>query len=217
MSKRANRPVFAMNKQLRNAIVIFCTLLVIILACLDRSRSTNTSAPPPANETSVQTDFERYNSRLFPVTKVVDGDTLDIGIPDGNDSYTRIRLWGVDTPETKKPNTPVMYFGPQATKFTTDNVLNKNVTIFLEKKQSRDRYGRLLAFVQLQDGKYLNEELLSQGFAYNDSRFKHSFSNLYKQLESAARRDGRGLWKNVTVDQMPEWRQKLERSLHTQN
>jgi len=206
-----------MNKQLRNAIVIFCTLLVIILACLDRSRSTNTSAPPPANETSVQTDFERYNSRLFPVTKVVDGDTLDIGIPDGNDSYTRIRLWGVDTPETKKPNTPVMYFGPQATKFTTDNVLNKNVTIFLEKKQSRDRYGRLLAFVQLQDGKYLNEELLSQGFAYNDSRFKHSFSNLYKQLESAARRDGRGLWKNVTVDQMPEWRQKLERSLHTQN
>jgi micrococcal nuclease len=206
-----------MSRRLRSAIVIFCTLLVIILVCLDRTRSTQTLAPIPPKQNTIQTDFERYNSRSFPVTKVVDGDTIDIGIPDGNSANTRIRLWGVDTPETKKPNTPVMYFGPEAYKFTTDTVLNKNVRIFLEKKQTRDRYGRLLAFVQLPDGKYLNEELLSEGYAYNDSRFKHSYSNNYKHLESAARRDRKGLWKNVTVDQMPEWRQKLERSLHTQN
>ena len=206
-----------MSRRLRAFLIIACLLLIAIFACLDRSRSIDHSLPTSSNQNKSLTDFEKYNGQTYAVVKVVDGDTIDIGIPDGNDDHTRIRLWGVDTPETKKPNTPIMYFGPEAYKFTLDTVLNKKVRVFLEKKQSRDRYSRLLAFVQLSDGKYLNEELLSEGFAYNDTRFKHSFSNQYKQLESAARRKGEGLWKNVTVDQMPDWRQKIERKLNSQN
>ena len=206
-----------MSRRLRAFLIILCVLLIAAIACLDRSRSIDHSLPSSSNQNKSLTDFEKYNGQTYAVIKVVDGDTIDIAIPDGNDDHTRIRLWGVDTPETKKPNTPIMYFGPEASKFTTDTVLNKNVRIFLEKKQSRDRYSRLLAFVQLTDGKYLNEELLSQGFAYSDTRFKHSFSNQYKQLESAARRKGEGLWKDVTIDQMPDWRQKIERKLQNQN
>lgn len=101
-----------------------------------------------------------------------------------------------------------MYFGPEASEFTTKLALRKQVTIYLdEENRTRDKYERLLAYVQLPDGRFLNEVLLSEGFAYADSLFRHSFYNKYKQLESAARSQKRGLWEKVTPDQFPEWRQ----------
>jgi endonuclease YncB( thermonuclease family) len=155
-------------------------------------------------------DLQKYNGKQFTVVKVVDGDTLDIGIQDGNYSHTRIRLWGVDTPETKDPrlNGP-MYFGPEAADFATKAAMGKRVTIHLEQdRKTRDKYHRLLAYVQLPDGRFLNEVLLSEGYAYADLRFKHSLYNKYKQLESLARRQKKGLWEKVTPEQMPKWRQK---------
>jgi endonuclease YncB( thermonuclease family) len=65
----------------------------------------------------------------------------------------------------------------------------------------------LLAYVQLPNGKFLNEVLLSEGYAYADWRFYHSLYHKYKRLESATRHQKKGLWLNVTLEQMPEWRQ----------
>jgi micrococcal nuclease len=101
-----------------------------------------------------------------------------------------------------------MYFGPEAADFTTKSSLGKQVTVYLEEHSTRDKYGRLLAYVKLPDGKFLNEALLAEGFAYADVRFRHSFYHKYQQLEAAARSQKKGLWEKATRDQLPEWLQE---------
>jgi micrococcal nuclease len=151
-------------------------------------------------------DFQKYHAKTFKVINVVDGDTIDLGIPDGQDQHTRIRLWGVDTPE--------MYFGPEAGEFTDRETLGKEVVVYLdEANHTRDKYDRLLAYVQLPEGDFLNEKLLSQGFAYADLRFDHSFYNKYQQLQASARSLKRGLWKKVSREQLPEWLQREKPTL----
>jgi micrococcal nuclease len=87
--------------------------------------------------------------------------------------------------------------------------LGKRITVVLnENAKPRVKYGRLLAYIKLADGRILNEELISNGFAYADTRFKHPDFEKYIELEETARKDKKGLWKNVTPDQMPHWRQK---------
>ena len=195
---------------MRNVVAVIITLTAATLCFLDHScisRSVTNSLQSIQQQDSG--DISKYHGRQFAVVKVVDGDTLDIDIPDGNYSHTRIRLWGVDTPETKDPRTGPMYFGKEASDFATQKALGKQVTIYLEKeKNPRDKYHRLLAYIQLPDGKFLNEELLSGGYAYADLRFKHGLYNKYKQLESVARSRKIGLWAGVTPEQMPKWRQK---------
>jgi micrococcal nuclease len=99
-----------------------------------------------------------------------------------------------------------MYFGPEAAEFTKKLVLGKPVTVYLDETRTRDKYDRLLAYIKLPDGGFLNEVLLTEGFAYADLRFKHNLYNKYKQLEAAARSRKKGLWPKVTPEQWPEWR-----------
>jgi micrococcal nuclease len=194
--------------------ILFMMATVAVFA-LDHSCVRQAPIKAPLSASAQQTsDIEKYDGKQFYVIKVVDGDTIDIDIPDNSGekaySHTRIRLWGVDTPETKDPRLDgPMYFGKEASDFSTTKSLNKKVTTYLDKDRSnRDKYHRLLAYVQLPDGYFLNEELLSQGYAYADLRFKHSFYNKYKQLEALARSQKRGLWAGITPEQMPKWKQK---------
>jgi len=197
-----------MSRGRRNILFVFAALLASVFAYLDRNAVHHKRHYPQTVSQATVSDVEKYNDKIFTVVKAVDGDTIDINIPDGEYKHTRIRLWGVDTPETKKPNTPIMYFGPEASEFTKELVLGKAVTIYLDEKQTRDKYDRLLAYVQLGDGRYLNEVLLSEGYAYADLRFKHGFYHKYKQLEASARRGKKGLWEKVTPQQMPQWKQR---------
>ena len=104
-----------------------------------------------------------------------------------------------------------MYFGPEAAAFTKRQCLGQKVTVYLDEgNRTRCKYGRLLAYVQLPDGRFLNELLLTEGFAYADVRFRHSFYNRYKQLQATARAHGKGLWPGVTREQLPQWLQDRE-------
>lgn len=217
---------YAMSRRRRNVTAAVLVLTAVALSALDYSCTSRTLNSPPQSSARLQNsaDLQKYEGKQFTVVKVVDGDTLDIDIPDASASggqegghtgpplqtFTRIRLWGVDTPETKDPRLAgPMFFGPEASEFATKAALGKRVTIRLEKKKnSRGKYGRLLAYVQLPDGKFLNEELLNEGCAYADTRFKHGLYNKYKQLESLARSQKKGLWQNITPEQMPQWRQQ---------
>jgi endonuclease YncB( thermonuclease family) len=159
-------------------------------------------------------DIEKFNGKTFKVVKVVDGDTLDIDIADGNSPHTRIRLLGVDTPETVHPVIGPMYFGVEASDFVKHNVLNKNICVYLDSvNKTRDRYGRLLAYVQLPDKTILNEVLLEKGLAYADIRFKHQFLSRYPQIESLARSNKAGLWQHITRSQLPQWLQREKPNL----
>ena len=184
-----------MSRRRRYAIFALCLLLLVVLIWLDRSPFRQWWKPQPqTSEQAKASDSQKYHAKSFTVIKVVDGDTIDIDIPDGDDNHTRIRLWGIDTPETKHPEFGVMYFGPEATDFTTKLALGKQVTVYLEEHRTRGKFGRLLAYVQLPDGRFLNKVLLTEGFAYADLRFRHSFYNKYKRLEAAARSQKKGLW-----------------------
>ena len=200
---------YAISRRMRNVVAVIVMLTAATLCFLDHSCVSPSVTKSLQSTQQDSGDISKYHGRQFAVVKVVDGDTLDIDIPDGNYNHTRIRLWGVDTPETKDPRTGPMYFGKEASDFATQKALGKQVTIYLEKeKKPRDKYHRLLAYIQLPDGTFLNEVLLSEGYAYADLRFKHGLYNKYKQLESVARSQKKGLWAGVTPEQMPKWRQK---------
>jgi micrococcal nuclease len=183
----------AMSKSRRRAVFILALLIVVAVIWLDNHRHRTIKTAPAGPVKTINRDIERYHTKTFAVARVIDGDTLDIDIPDSRYKTTRIRLWGVDTPETEKPQSPTMYFGPEAAEFS--------------------KYGRLLAYVQLPDGSVLNETLLTEGFAYADLRFSHDFYYKYIQLEAAARSRKKGLWQNVTRPQLPQWLQRKKPNL----
>ena len=214
MLAKQKKTTYAMSRRRRTAIFVLCLLTVFVFIWLDHSPIRRRwQAQPKSEEQAKAYDFEKYHQKSFTVAGVVDGDTIDIDIPDGKYNRTRIRLWGIDTPESKSPKYGVMYFGPEAADFTTKLALGKQVTVYLEERRTRGKFGRLLAYVQLPDGRFLNKVLLTEGFAYADLRFRHSFYNKYKQLEASARSQKKGLWQNVTRDQLPEWLQRKKPNL----
>ena len=199
-----------MSRRRRAIIVTLCLLLFCLLVWLDHSDIALRPRPEKQSTEELKSeDFKKYHTGTFTVVNVVDGDTFDIDISDGDNKRTRIRLRGVDTPETKNPKVGVMYFGPEAAEFVKELTLGKEVTVYLDAEhESRGYYGRLLAYVKLADGRFLNEVLLSEGYAYAEVRFKHSLYHKYQQLEAVARSQKEGLWENVTREQLPQWLQK---------
>ena len=83
------------------------------------------------------------------VTKVADGDTIEV---DMSGVTERVRMIGVDTPETHKPNTPVQCYGPQASDYTKNLLTHQSVRLEADPtNDNRDRYDRLLRYVYLND------------------------------------------------------------------
>jgi len=204
---------YAMSRRRRNIIFVCCLLFIFVLISSDHLHYSITHSLSKT-EPSASNDFKKYHRKSFKVINVVDGDTIDIDIADYQSDHTRIRLWGVDTPETKNTKTGIMYFGHEASEFTTQKTLGQNVIILLDPTRSnRGKYKRLLAYVQLQDETILNELLISQGFGYMDLRFDFAYKNKYKQLQALAMSQKRGLWKQAKRQQLPQWLQKMQPDL----
>jgi hypothetical protein len=126
LSSKQKKTAFAMSKRRHSSIFILCLLLVAAFVWLDHSSIRHIwQAQPKSKEQAKAYDFEKYHKKTFTIVNVVDGDTIDIDIPDGKYERTRIRLWGIDTPETKNPEVGIMYFGPEAADFTTKSALGK--------------------------------------------------------------------------------------------
>lgn len=129
----------------------------------------------------------------YKVVRVVDGDTIIVSL-DGKD--TRVRLIGVDTPETVHPSKPVEYYGKEASRFVTN--LLKGESVHLEYDQQKtDKYGRTLAYVyRAPDKLFVNHEIIRQGYghAYTKFPFKDDLMGKFREAEKSAREAGRGLW-----------------------
>jgi micrococcal nuclease len=127
------------------------------------------------------------------VEDVVDGDTIDVRV-EGRDD--RVRLIGIDTPETKRPDTPVECFGPEATDFVS-RLLPAGTPVRLERDVvGRDDYGRLLAYVFVAaDGTFVNHEIVRRGYAEPLSIPPNvAYSDLFVDAARAAEADDLGLW-----------------------
>jgi len=144
---------------------------------------------------AAQTDgMEATPESWFAVTRVVDGDTF--WVDDGNGNAIKIRLIGIDAPEPRNTGTrPKGYFGAESTSYLHQLLTGKKVR--LEYDVSRyDRYGRTLAYAYLEDGTFINAELVRNGFATVMTvppNVKHQ--ETFTQLAAKARRQNKGLWK----------------------
>jgi len=127
------------------------------------------------------------------VVEVIDGDTIRVRLDKPHEQRT-VRYIGVDTPETVKPGTPVQCYGKAASAFNRRLVAGRRVRLALGRERT-DRYGRLLAYVSVEGGPLVEDELLRDGFARtltippNNDRARH-----FASLERAARAARRGLW-----------------------
>jgi micrococcal nuclease len=158
------------------------------------------------SRTMMGADGRKYHRKSFTVINIVDGDTVDIDIADGKYKQTRIRLLGVDTPETKDDRVGLMYYGPEATEFVRGVALDTKVTVLLDTvSDQRDRYGRLLAYVLLDSERVLNEEIIRKGFGYADLRFAHSDFDQYENVMDEAIEAEAGLWKDAKREHLPKW------------
>jgi micrococcal nuclease len=126
------------------------------------------------------------------VTRVVDGDTVHVRL-DGRDQT--VRYIGIDTPESVKPGTPVQCFAQAASAYNKRLVAGRAV-VLRTGAESRDRYGRLLAYVyRRRDGLFVNAALVRAGFATILTIPPNvAHAGQFLALERAARRLGRGLW-----------------------
>jgi micrococcal nuclease len=144
-------------------------------------------------------------SAVVRVTRVVDGDTIEVRIGGRSED---VRLIGVDTPETVKPDTPVQCFGERASHFTKRRLTGRRVRLVFGVER-RDVYGRLLAYVYLanrtlnvpqhvqspQRGQLFNAILVRRGLARSLTIPPNDrFAPRFRRLERAAARVGRGLW-----------------------
>ncbi len=144
-------------------------------------------------------DGDQYHLVSARVTRVIDGDTIEVQIPDPiNDTETtRVRLIGIDCPEIAHPafsSKPAEPFAEEAAALARSLVDGRMVALRIEPQQTRDVYDRLLAHVDLEDGSNLAEQLLMAGLARREDRWNHSMLLRYRQLELSARRARRGMW-----------------------
>ncbi|MGK7345206.1 MAG: thermonuclease family protein [Candidatus Nitrospinota bacterium M3_3B_026] len=125
------------------------------------------------------------------VKKVFDGDTLLVLIGGREE---KVRLLGIDTPETDGPYTSLEPLGEEAKERAAELALGKKVGLVYGGTTLRDKYGRLLAYVHLPDGRVLNEALLEEGLAEAYRRFSHPRKSFYVYLEWKAWVERKGIW-----------------------
>lgn len=195
-----------MSRTKKNALLAAFFFFILPLAVVMDRQVLRTLRQIVRTEVWASEDAKRYHNRTFQTARVVDGDTLDIAAADGDMATTRIRLIGVDTPETQHPTVGPMYYGQEATDFAKRLAEGRQVTVLLDTvSDERDRYGRLLAYVVLPDGRVLNEVMIREGYGYADSRFRHSRYDEYLRLMDEAIDQKAGLWQNAAREQLPEW------------
>jgi micrococcal nuclease len=178
-------------------------LVLLGLAGCDASSGPTAATPstprsvagPSATATAAESAFRPTGpTRTAKVVRVVDGDTIVVRL-DGRDE--RLRYIGMDTPETKKQDTPVEWMGPEAT--AANEALVGGRTVVLEKDVSEtDRFGRLLRYVWLVDGErwtLVDLELVRRGFAQVETDPPDvKYADRFVAAQGAARAAGIGLW-----------------------
>lgn len=151
----------------------------------------------------VEPEFIRATSTRIQVNaqveRVVDGDTIEVVFLSGEKA--KVRLLGVNTPESVDPRRPIECFGKEASQFLKGLAEGKRVELREDPKaDTKDKYGRLLRDVYLEDGIDINATLVASGYAHAYLSFPLSGSRKaqLKELETQAKTSEAGLWNPQT-------------------
>ncbi|MHB0976459.1 MAG: thermonuclease family protein [Candidatus Aquicultorales bacterium] len=196
-------------------MVLLLFLLGGVLGCQserqpeDLSKTSTGSATPQTPPEDPETG-SRPTVLEATVTEVTDGDTVKVSL---KGKPEKVRLIGIDTPETKDPSEPVEPYGQEASDFTTRELSGKKVFLELDVEE-RDKYGRLLAYVWIEEPSsdkgpdvralMFNAKLLLEGYAQlltipPDVKYVDYFT----KFQTEAREDSRGLWRLSPTSQEP--------------
>jgi len=157
--------------------------VITTFALLIGLASCSSSSQPPLSQTD-----------LVKIVKVIDGDTVDIALAGRTE---RVRLIGVNTPETKHPTKPIECFGPEASAYLTQ-LLPKGTTVRIERDvEARDRYGRMLLYLYLgSNDLFINLDLVARGYGTPMSIEPNTFHrNDFVRAAAQAEAANVGLWK----------------------
>ncbi len=132
------------------------------------------------------------SSKYYEVLKVVDGDTIQI---DYNGTKERVRLIGIDTPESVHPDeNKNTENGKKASEYTKKILTGKKIRLELD-VQERDKYGRILAYVYLDD-EMVNKKLLADGYAQVATYPPNvKYAEEFLSIQEKAQKAQKGLWK----------------------
>jgi len=193
-----------MKKQPTNKAITILVLVGVIFVLSLIPNGSNNSAKQKATQsansnsaTSVKTSD--IQPGYYSVDRFIDGDTISVNM---NGRSEKIRMIGVDTPETHKPNTPVQCYGPAASAYTKNIIGNQKVRLQADPMSSnRDKYNRLLRYVYLPDGTNLNAQLISTGNGFYYPYFPFEKAEEFSKLQENAKNTGKGLWGNCLPTQ----------------
>ena len=186
------------NKPLRIFLISFSIFLIIILGSLPEMQLSlsNLFGLSPNSSDTKKNKNKNSDQKIetVKVNRVIDGDTIIL-----SDGRT-IRYLNMDTPETKKPNTPVMCFGPEASAYNKSLVEGKEVVIVPDIEKT-DQYGRELRFIFL-TGKdtnkieqSINADLVVKGFARSKSYSPNkTYEKQFNDFSYKAQKENLGVW-----------------------
>ena len=157
------------------------------------------------NDKKLRTDF-------YKVTRVVDGDTIEIaynnniknidGEIQSDIENKKVRLIGINTPETVDPRRPVQCFGKEASAYMKSLVEGEIVQLEYDNTQGKtDKYGRILAYIYMEDGQMVNKKMIAEGYAYEYTyNTPYKYRDSFKAAQVLAEKGGRGLWSADTCN-----------------
>lgn len=182
-------------------LLVLMTLLALGGAWLVWRRSPTVTMTSVSVEHRPKNALQEYatSSNAF-VVRAVDGDTLIVQL-DGEKQERRVRLLGINTPETVDPRKPVECFGKEASKFMHELVDGRRVRLEADTQaDERDAYGRLLRSVFLEDGTDINLVMVHDGYAYAYLSFPLNplRKRALKKQQEDAKLSERGLWNPAT-------------------
>lgn len=165
--------------------LLFIPLILILGLVVFAQTQNSYEAEYPVKELSKQLAYK--------VSRVIDGDTAIIVM---DNKEVRVRLIGIDTPETVDPRKPVQAYGKEASNFLTNLLKGEEVYIEYDgEKAELDKYGRLLAYLyRVPDGLFVNLEIVRQGYGHAYTKFPFKYMELFRFYEKRARENEKGLW-----------------------
>jgi micrococcal nuclease len=166
------------------------TRLPLLVALVGLLWPPTAAAPPDAAPAIVSPDLSAADQ--WTVVRVIDGDTIAVR---RGDVLDKVRLIGVDTPETQDPRKDVQFYAKEGSAFLSNLLKGESVHLRFERPGHRDKYGRALAHVyRAPDGLWVNLEIIRQGYGqvYTAEAFEHV--DLFLAWQRKAREAEKGLW-----------------------
>lgn len=196
----------------KNKQFILIVFLFLSLVLSNPLQAMGTSQP------ALHDDPHIYECNFQAVSRVIDGDTFELS--DGK----KVRLIGVDTPETLDPRKHVQWFGREASKKLKQWIDGQTVCLRKDRDKTikTDKYGRLLRYVWkhtvhrsssnkagLAGGFFVNAELIKHGYGFAYTRYPFQYLELFRQYEKDARQGNMGLWKR---DKQEIWEREVKKN-----